>query len=87
LHAASYYLNPHFHYEPEFRVDDYEVKEGLYTSMKRLVKDVAERRQINYNLLIFIMLENFLQWMMQRNVGKHYFLENGGRCLGMKFQS
>lgn len=28
LHATAYYLNPHFHYEPNFRIDDSEVKEG-----------------------------------------------------------
>ncbi|XP_068463716.1 uncharacterized protein [Phaseolus vulgaris] len=50
LHAAAYYLNPQFHYEPEFRSDDPEVKEGLYTSMRRLVKDAAERRIINVQL-------------------------------------
>ncbi|XP_068462949.1 uncharacterized protein [Phaseolus vulgaris] len=51
LHAAAYYLNPQFHYEPEFRSDDLEVKEGSYTSMRRLVKDVAERRIINVQLV------------------------------------
>ncbi|XP_068486767.1 uncharacterized protein [Phaseolus vulgaris] len=48
---AAYYLNPQFHYEPEFRSDDPEVKEGLYTSMRRLVKDAAERRIINVQLV------------------------------------
>ncbi|KAG5042566.1 hypothetical protein JHK87_006481 [Glycine soja] len=39
LHAAAYYLNPHLHYEPTFRHDDPQVKEGLHMCMKRLVKD------------------------------------------------
>jgi len=44
LHAVAYYLNPQFHYEPE-------VKEGLYMSMRRLAKDVVERRKINVQLV------------------------------------
>ena len=53
MHATAYYLNPHFHYEPKFKVDDSEVKDGLYT----LVKDVAERKK-KCNFLSFIMLED-----------------------------
>ncbi|XP_027915063.1 uncharacterized protein LOC114174418 [Vigna unguiculata] len=53
LHVAAYYLNPHMHYEPNFRNDDVEVKEGLYECMKRLVKDVAERKNINLQLIEF----------------------------------
>jgi len=53
LHAAAYYLNPHMHYEPNFRNDDVEVNEGLYECMKRLVKDVAERKKINLQLIEF----------------------------------
>jgi len=54
LHAAAYFLNPHFHYEPNFRCDDGgEVKEGLYECMRRLVPDIAERRKINLQIVQF----------------------------------
>ncbi|KAH1256859.1 hypothetical protein GmHk_03G006933 [Glycine max] len=33
LHAAAYYLNPHLHYEPTFRHDDPQVKEGLHIGL------------------------------------------------------
>ncbi|XP_022635871.1 uncharacterized protein LOC106758329 [Vigna radiata var. radiata] len=54
LHAAAYFLNPHFHYEPNFRSDDgREVKEGLYFCMRRLIPDMAERRKINLQIVEF----------------------------------
>ncbi|WVY95651.1 hypothetical protein V8G54_027802 [Vigna mungo] len=53
LYVAAYYLNPYMHYEPNFRNDDVEVKEGLYACMKRLVKDVAERKKVNLQLIVF----------------------------------
>ncbi|KAH1198308.1 hypothetical protein GmHk_18G051916 [Glycine max] len=53
LHATAYYLNPYLHYEPTFRHDDPQVKEGLHMSMRRLVKDVAERKKINLQLVEF----------------------------------
>ena len=53
LHAAAYYLNPQLHYEPNFRNDDAEVKEGLHTCMQRLVSDLAKRKKINLQLLDF----------------------------------
>jgi len=53
LHAAAYYLNPHLHYEPTFRHDDPQVKEGLHMCMRRLGKDVIERKKINLQLVEF----------------------------------
>jgi len=54
LHAATYYLNPQLHYEPNFRNDDAKVKEGLHTCMQRLVSDLAERKKkINLQLVDF----------------------------------
>ncbi|XP_068497678.1 uncharacterized protein [Phaseolus vulgaris] len=53
LHAAAYYLNPQLHYQPNFRNDDVEVKEGLYMCMRRLVNDVAERTKINLQFTDF----------------------------------
>ncbi|XP_014515493.1 uncharacterized protein LOC106773303 [Vigna radiata var. radiata] len=44
LHAASYFLNPYFHYEPKFRSDDGgDVKEGLYFCMRRLIPDMIAK--------------------------------------------
>ncbi|XP_052736558.1 uncharacterized protein LOC108336843 [Vigna angularis] len=54
LHAAAYYLNPHFHYEPNFRCEGGgEVKEGLYICMRRLIPDMAERKKINLQIVEF----------------------------------
>ncbi|KAL5165454.1 hypothetical protein HKD37_18G050579 [Glycine soja] len=53
LHVATYYLNLHLHYEPTFKHDDPQVKEGLYMCMRRLVKDVAERKKTNLQLVEF----------------------------------
>ncbi|KAJ1383181.1 Ribonuclease H-like superfamily [Sesbania bispinosa] len=53
LHAAAYYLNPHFHYDPNFRDDDVEVKQGLYNCMARLVSDLNERSKIGMQLADF----------------------------------
>ncbi|XP_017423543.2 uncharacterized protein LOC108332746 [Vigna angularis] len=54
LHTVSYYLNPHFHYEPNFRCEDGgEVKEGLYICMRRLIPDMAERKKINLQIVEF----------------------------------
>ncbi|RZB42744.1 uncharacterized protein LOC114401942 [Glycine soja] len=53
FHAAAYYLNPHLHYEPTFRHDDPQVKEGLHMCMRRLVKDVAESKKISLQLVEF----------------------------------
>ncbi|KAG5091614.1 hypothetical protein JHK82_050392 [Glycine max] len=47
LHATAYYLNPHLHYEPRFKHDDPQVKRGMHMCMRRLVKDVVERKKIN----------------------------------------
>ena len=44
---------PHLHYEPTFRHDDPQVKEGLHMWIRRLVKDVAERKKINLQLVEF----------------------------------
>ncbi|XP_028216555.1 uncharacterized protein LOC114398571 [Glycine soja] len=33
LHVAAYYLNPYLHYEPIFRHDDHQVKEGLHIGL------------------------------------------------------
>jgi len=79
LYATAYYLNSHFHFEPNFRVDDSKVKEELYMCVRKLIKDVVERKKINLQLVD--MLEGFFQWMMQKYAGKNYLLENGGRYL------
>nr|KYP52522.1 Glutathione S-transferase 1 [Cajanus cajan] len=53
LHAAAYYLNLHFYYDPNFRDDDVEVKQGLYNCMTRLVSDLNERSKIGMQLADF----------------------------------
>jgi len=53
LHAVAYYLNPQLHYEPTFRNDDVEVKEGLYMCTRKLVNDVIERTKNNLQLTDF----------------------------------
>ena len=53
LHATAYYLNPQLHYEPNFRNNDAEVKEGLYICLRRLVNDVVERTKMNLQLTDF----------------------------------
>jgi len=41
---------------------------------------LQKEKQNNLQLVDFIMLKDFFQRKIQRNVGKHYFLENIGRC-------
>ena len=38
IHAAAYFLNPAFHFHPEFKADA-EVLTGLYTMIQRLSSD------------------------------------------------
>ena len=52
LHAAGYYLNPHFHYSPEFKAGS-EIKLGLYTCLQRMVPDICERTLIDSQLEAF----------------------------------
>ncbi|KAL5161820.1 hypothetical protein HKD37_07G019042 [Glycine soja] len=66
LHAAAYYLNPHLHYEPTFRHDDPQVKEGLHMCMRRLVKDAAERKKINLQHVEF----HFARWLFSMEEAK-----------------
>ncbi|WOL20712.1 hypothetical protein Cni_G29518 [Canna indica] len=47
LHAAAYYLNLHFHYDPNFKGDDADIKQGLYNCMGRLVFYQTERNKIS----------------------------------------
>ncbi|XLS59563.1 hypothetical protein HN51_009318, partial [Arachis hypogaea] len=50
LHAAAYYLNPHYHYEPNFMVDDADIKIGLYSCLKKLVPNQEERKKVGLQL-------------------------------------
>ena len=45
MHCAGYFLNPHFHYSPNFKVNA-DIKYGLYTCMQRLVPDAHDRAKI-----------------------------------------
>ncbi|GAU36121.1 hypothetical protein TSUD_374840 [Trifolium subterraneum] len=49
LHAAGYYLNHGMHYSPTFKAD-FEVKEGMYECLKRMVGNRDERIKIDAQL-------------------------------------
>ena len=46
LHAAAYYLNPHYHYSDDFN-PDVDVKLGLYSCLFRMIADAKERAKID----------------------------------------
>ncbi|XP_012848004.1 PREDICTED: uncharacterized protein LOC105967965 [Erythranthe guttata] len=52
LHAAAYYLNPSFHYSPDFEVD-YGIKNGLYKTIERMCPTPELREQIDRQLETF----------------------------------
>lgn len=49
LHAAAYFLNPKFQYDPNFNVDQ-EVKHGLWTTIERMYPDLETRLTIHRQL-------------------------------------
>lgn len=49
LHAAAYYLNPQFHYSPDFKAD-IEVYHGLYECLQRMVTDEDQSSKIDVQL-------------------------------------
>ncbi|XP_057446323.1 uncharacterized protein LOC130738365 [Lotus japonicus] len=53
LHAAGYYLNPYFHWDSNFKKEDVEVKEGLYSCMIKMVPNAVERKKIHAQLIVF----------------------------------
>ncbi|XLT09156.1 hypothetical protein HN51_054949, partial [Arachis hypogaea] len=50
LYAAMYYLNPRYHYEPNFMDDDVDIKIGLYSCLKKLVPNQEEREKVGLQL-------------------------------------
>ncbi|KAL5544317.1 hypothetical protein UlMin_008101 [Ulmus minor] len=52
LHAAAYYLNPKFHYNPEFNAY-YEIKRGLYETIQKMCPSLLERESIDKQLDLF----------------------------------
>ncbi|XP_052200522.1 uncharacterized protein LOC127806938 [Diospyros lotus] len=52
LHAAAYYLNPHYHYSPNFKVN-MEIKLGLFNCIERMVTDPEERDKIDVQIEMF----------------------------------
>ena len=52
MHAAAYYLNPHFHYDANFKYA-YKIKEGLYNCLSKIVEDKNELTNIEYQLADF----------------------------------
>ncbi|KAK2433551.1 hypothetical protein QL285_018808 [Trifolium repens] len=53
LHAAAYYLNPQYHFGKDFKGDNIDVKNGLYSCVSRLVSDDVQRDKINMQLADF----------------------------------
>ncbi|XP_057451930.1 uncharacterized protein LOC130743719 [Lotus japonicus] len=53
LHAAGYYLNPYFHWDSNFKKEDVEVKEGLYSCMIKMVPNAMERKKMHAQLIEF----------------------------------
>ncbi|KAF8400142.1 hypothetical protein HHK36_013438 [Tetracentron sinense] len=52
LHAAGYYLNPRFHYDPNFKAD-IEVKQGLYDCIERMIPSSRDRVIIDDQMDLF----------------------------------
>jgi len=52
LHAAAYYLNSHYHYNPNFKVNA-NIKIGLYQCLERMVPNASERCKIDLQLESF----------------------------------
>ncbi|XP_028069775.1 uncharacterized protein LOC114272301 [Camellia sinensis] len=52
LHAAAYFLNPQFHYSPNFQADA-EIKIGLYKCLEKMVPDTNERVKIDLQIDAF----------------------------------
>jgi hypothetical protein len=52
LHASAYYLNPHYHYYPNFKVNA-NIKIGLYQFLERMVPNASERCKIDLQLESF----------------------------------
>ncbi|KAL5551082.1 hypothetical protein UlMin_001258 [Ulmus minor] len=57
LHAAAYYLNPKFHYNPEFNAY-YEIKIGLYETIQKMCPSPLERESIDKQLDLFHNVES-----------------------------
>lgn len=58
LHATAYYLNPKFHYSPNFK-DDIGVKCGLYGCLVRIAKNKNAASKIDLQLEEFKHARNF----------------------------
>ena len=52
LHATAYFLNPQFHYSPNFQADA-EIKIGLYKCLEKMVIDTNERVKIDLQIDAF----------------------------------
>ncbi|GAV79120.1 LOW QUALITY PROTEIN: zf-BED domain-containing protein/DUF659 domain-containing protein/Dimer_Tnp_hAT domain-containing protein, partial [Cephalotus follicularis] len=52
LHATAYFLNPHYHYSPNFKVT-VDVKIGLYKCLERMIPDATERVKIDMQIDLF----------------------------------
>ncbi|WOL09775.1 hypothetical protein Cni_G18528 [Canna indica] len=52
LYEAAYYLNPFFHFSPNFNNDD-SIKKGLQDCLTRMISDVEERSKIDRQIKEF----------------------------------
>ncbi|KAJ9129082.1 hypothetical protein P3X46_034149, partial [Hevea brasiliensis] len=52
FHSIAYYLNPHYHYNPNFLVNA-DIKIGLYNCMERMISNSNERCKIDMQLEYF----------------------------------
>ncbi|GFY88794.1 hypothetical protein Acr_06g0007340 [Actinidia rufa] len=68
LHVAAYFLNPHFHYSPNFQPDA-EIKIGLYNCLVRMVPDANERVTIDLQMDAFKSARG-LFWYTKCNLNK-----------------
>lgn len=52
LHGAAYYLNPHYHYSPDFRAKtaNAKIKFDLYNSLGRMIPDDEEKVKIDLQM-------------------------------------
>jgi len=87
LHTSFYYLNPQLHYEPNFRNDDPEVEHGLYISMKRLISDVVERKNINLQLVEFHFARGLFSVEDAKDCRKAMLPGEGWEMFGIELQN
>lgn len=69
LHAAAYYLNPHFQYEDNFYANA-EVKVGLYSCMDKLIPNAVEREKADLQMDAFRLRQGLFGYTNAKNTCK-----------------